>query len=91
MAKQIKKLQTPDLQQALTPELLGKIIKARRTQSELKLDEAAALCGLAKDTLMKIEHGNSSSRLQSVLQVCAGLGIKIFIKPWDDEAEDDWQ
>lgn len=57
MAKQIKKLKTPNLQQPLTAELLGEVIKARRTQSNLRLEDAAALCGVAKETFMKIEHG----------------------------------
>lgn len=91
MAKKIKKSNTPNLQEPLNPILLGKIIKARRTQSNIKIEDAAALCGVAKDTFMKIEHGHPSARLESLLQICSGLGIKLFIKPWDDEGENDWQ
>lgn len=92
MAKQIKKLKTPDLLQPLTAELLGKIIKARRTQSDLRLEDAAALCGVAKDTFMKIEHGQSTCQLSSFLQICSGLGLSLFVKPWVDNGEDenDW-
>ncbi len=91
--KQIKKIDTPDLQQALTAELLGYAIKARRTQSNLRLEDAAALCGVAKQTLMKIEHGQPTSQVGSVLQICSALGIRLYIKPWDssEEANDDWQ
>jgi transcriptional regulator with XRE-family HTH domain len=93
MAKQIKKLETPNLQQPLTVELLGKAIKARRTQSDLRLEDAAALCGVAKETFMKIEHGQPSCQLASVLQICSGLGINLFIKPWveNNEGENDWR
>ena len=92
MAKQIKKLETPNLQQPLTAELIGKAIKARRTQSDLRLEDAAALCGVAKDTLMKIEHGQSTCQLGSVLQICSGLGINIYITPWDmSETENEWR
>ncbi len=93
MAKQIKKIKTPNLQQPLTAELLGEVIKARRTQSELRLEDAAALCGVAKETFMKIEHGQSNCQLTSVLQICSGLGINIYIKPWADnsENENDWR
>ena len=93
MVKHIKQLDTPDLTQALTPELLGQAIKARRTQSNLRLEDAAALCGVAKQTLMKIEHGQKTSQLISVLQVCAALGLKLNILPWasNKEIEDDWQ
>lgn len=90
--KQIKKLDTPNLEQSLTPKLLGQAIKARRTQSNLSLENAAALCGVAKQTLMNIEHGQSHSQFSSVLQICAALGIKLSILPWynDNEASDDW-
>lgn len=93
MAKQIKKFDTPDLQQPLTAELLGEVVKARRTQSKLRLEDAAALCGVAKETFMKIEHGTSNCQLASVLQICSGLGITLFIKPWvdDGEGENDWR
>jgi transcriptional regulator with XRE-family HTH domain len=92
MAKKIKPLRTPDFKQPLTAKLLGESIKARRTQSNLRLQDAAALCGIAKDTLMKIEHGHSKCQIESILQACSGLGIILAIKPWDnqDEMNDDW-
>lgn len=93
MPRKIRKFKTPDLQQPLTAELLGGAIKARRTQSDLRLEDAAALCGVAKETLMKIEHGQSNCQLASVLQICSGLGINLYIKSWVDnaEAENDWR
>ncbi len=93
MVKQIKKLNTPDLQQAFTSQLLGQAIKARRTQSHLRLEDAAALCGVAKQTLMKIEHGQPNCQLGSILQICSALGIKLSILPWPskDEVDNDWQ
>lgn len=83
----------PSLDQILTPALLGQAIKAKRTQSHLRLEDAAALCGVAKQTFMKIEHGESTCQLKSILQVCAALGIKLYIAPWlsEDEVQDDWQ
>lgn len=82
MAKKVKITQTPDLSCRLTPKLLGEAVRARRTQSNLKLADAAALCGVAKQTLANIEGGKESSQINTVLQVCSGLGIKIFIHPW---------
>lgn len=91
--KKLAKLTNPSLEQTLTASLLGQAIKARRTQSGLRLEDAAALCGVAKQTFMKIEHGHPTSQLQSILQICTGLGIKIYIAPWknDDESADDWK
>lgn len=93
MAKQIKKLASPDLNQTLTPKLLGAAIKARRTQNQLRLEDAAALCNVAKQTFMKIEHGEETAQLNTILQICSGLGIKLRILPWHDpdEASHDWQ
>lgn len=93
MANQIKIYETPDLSQTLTPELLGQAIRARRTQSNLRLEDAAALCGVAKQTLMNIEHGQQTTHFGSVLQVCSALGIKLHILPWHskNEINNDWQ
>ncbi len=90
MAKRIKVLVTPDLKQTFTATLLGQAIKARRTQSHLRLEDAALLCGVAKQTLINIEHGHPSSQLSSILQVCAGLGIKLRIELWNEGDSDDW-
>ncbi|MBL7479420.1 helix-turn-helix domain-containing protein [Legionella sp. 27fs60] len=60
-------MKAPDLERPLTVELLGEVIKARRTQSDLRLEDAAALSGVAKETFMKIEHGKSNCQLASVL------------------------
>jgi len=91
--KKIKVIDTPDLSQNLTPELLGQAIKARRTQSNLRLEDAAALCGVAKQTLMKIEHGQQSCKFNNVLQICSALGIKLHIAQWqnNDEVTNDWE
>lgn len=90
MAKQIKPSATPDLTQALSPELLGAAIKAKRTQSMLRLEDAALLCGVAKQTLMQVEHGHANTQLATLLQICHGLGIELTITPWDREQGDEW-
>lgn len=88
MANLIKPLPTPDLDQNLTPKLLGKAVKARRTQTQLRLDDAAMLCNIAKQTLQDIEHGLGTSKLETVLQVCNSLGIKLKIIPWIENNSD---
>ncbi|HAT8844444.1 TPA: XRE family transcriptional regulator, partial [Legionella pneumophila subsp. pneumophila] len=37
--------------------------------------------------------GQSNCQLASVLQICSGLGISLYIKPWMDNSEDenDWR
>lgn len=92
MANKLKKLATPDLKQKLTPELLGQVIKARRTQSNLRQEDAAALCGVAKQTYMQVEHGHPRSQLATVLKICSALGIALMIQPWQEsgDVDNDW-
>lgn len=88
MAKQIKTHKTPNLSQALTPELLGQAIRARRTQSQLRLEDAAMLCNVAKQTLQNIENGGGRNKFETIVQVCHGLGIQLRIMPWlEDDGE----
>lgn len=93
MARRIKKLPTPDLRQPVGAKLLGEAIKARRTQSNLRLEDAAALCSVAKETLHRIEHGQGTSTLDNALRICDSLGITLYIKPWQEteEARDGWE
>jgi transcriptional regulator with XRE-family HTH domain len=93
MAKRVKALPTPNLNADLSAELLGKAIRAKRTQSQLRLEDAAALCGVSKQTLENAERGVGTNQINLILQICAGLGIKLHILPWvlDKEVSDDWQ
>lgn len=75
------------MNQPFTAELLGLAIKARRTQRNLRLKDAASLCGVAKQTLQRIEHGEILSQLGNVLRICTGLGIKLMISPWENQNE----
>ncbi len=89
MAKTVKYHKTPDLSQRITPELLGESIRAKRSQSKLKLSDAAALCGVAKQTLANIEAGHSTTQINTILQVCANLGIVSYIKRWHEDNENE--
>jgi len=81
--KQIKSLPSPDLSQVLSLELIGKAIKARRTQQKLDRKTAAMLCDISTVTLGKIENASSGVRMESVLKVMMALGIKMYIAPWE--------
>lgn len=93
MAKRIKALPTPHLNVNLSSVLLGQAIRAKRTQSQLRLEDAAALCGVSKQTLTNVERGEGTSQMNLVLQICQGLGIQLRILPWfaSQEVSDDWQ
>ncbi len=83
MAKKVKALNTPELNGPLTAELLGQFVKAKRTQSNLRLEDAALICNIAKETLSKIENARGGVRFENILQVCQMLGIELQVKAWD--------
>ncbi len=83
MSNKIKQLDMPRQTGPLTAELLGKFVKARRAQANLRLEDAALLCNVAKDTLSKIENARGGVRFESILHVCQMLGIELRVVPWE--------
>jgi len=82
--KQVKALPAPELDQALSLELIGKAIKARRTQQGLDTKTAAMLCDVSVVTLSKIENAAKGVRMDSILKVMTALGIKMSIESWEN-------
>ncbi len=84
MSKSVKALPTPPQLGPIDSRLLGHLIKARRTQSGLKLEDAALLCGISKVTYSKVEKGDPTVKFENVLHVCSMLGLELFVKVWDE-------
>lgn len=84
MPKTIKPLPAPVQQGPLDAATLGRFIRARRTQAALGIHEAAAFCGVAVDTLTRLETAKGDVKLSSVLAVCRMLGIRLVIEPWEE-------
>lgn len=85
MAGKIKARPTPTQDGPMSMKLLGQYVRARRTQAGLRIDDAALLCGVAKDTLSRIETGRATVQVSSVLQVLQQLGINLKVEPWEEE------
>lgn len=49
------------------------------------IHETAALCGVAVDTLAKIEKATGDVHLSSVLKVCRMLGVALNVEPWPEQ------
>jgi DNA-binding XRE family transcriptional regulator len=84
LPKTIKPIPTPVQSGPLDAETLGKFIRARRTQSGMGMHEAAAFCGVAVDTLTKIETAKGDVKLSSILTVCRMLGINLKVEAWEE-------
>lgn len=82
MPRTIQVIATPHQKGPLTPELLGKFVRARRTQSNLHIDDAAQLCGVSVETISKIETDKGGGRMESLFRVLAGLGINLRVESW---------
>ena len=64
-----------------TAEGLGKIIKQKRKDDGLTLEEAAAVCGVSYAFMSALENGKETVRLNKVLQVARCLGIELEAAP----------
>ncbi len=59
---------------------LGKLVRNQRAYSGLRIDDAAALCGVSADVLSRLENGKpvTLDRLMLILQ---GLGLHLVVLP----------
>ena len=85
MPKKVKPLPTPLQKGPLEAKNLGEFVRARRTQAGMGIHEAAAFCGVAVDTMTKIEKALGDVQLSSVLKVCRMLGIILKVEPWAEK------
>ena len=63
-----------------TVEELGKLIRQRRKSLNLRIDDAAMMMGISKDTLSKIENGSDGVSIGKVYVVLKELGLKLFME-----------
>jgi transcriptional regulator with XRE-family HTH domain len=68
----------PEIVAASLP-ALGTHIRARRRASGLRIDNAAALCGVSVDLLSRLENGKSGVSTERVLKVLQGLGLVLLV------------
>lgn len=61
--------------------VLGNAVRAARTGAGLRLADAAALLGVAKQTLSDLENGKGSIGLGLALKIAEGLGATLFVVP----------
>lgn len=72
---------TPGNSETLATSLpaLGARIRARRKASGLRIDDAAALCGVSVDLLSRLENGKSGVGTERLLAVLEGLGLMLLV------------
>lgn len=63
---------------------LGPIVRARRREQSLRIDDAASLSRVSVDLLSRLENGKGSVRLDKLLSVLDGLGLALVVGRKDD-------
>jgi transcriptional regulator with XRE-family HTH domain len=61
--------------------VLGAAVRAARTGAGLRLADAAALLGVAKQTLADLETGKGTIGLGLALKIAENLGATVFVVP----------
>lgn len=72
-----------------TAEDIGRIIKEKRKDDGLTLQEAAAVCGVSYAFLSALENGKATVQLNKVLQVlgCLSIELEAGNRTWDAPEE----
>ena len=63
----------------LTIQDLGRIIRRQRRAAGLRIDDAAALCGVSVDLLSRLENGRSGVSTDKVLRILDSLGLVMLV------------
>jgi transcriptional regulator with XRE-family HTH domain len=63
------------------PNALGPLIRQRRREQGLRIDDAASLLGVSVDLMSRLENGQGSVRLDKAMAVLDGLGLALMVVP----------
>lgn len=81
MARKIVPTTLPDSPVIRTAGDVGRHVRAKRTRDGLRIDDAAALCGVQASMLSALENASRSVGLDKALEVLNGLGFAVLIAP----------
>ncbi|MBL3591618.1 MAG: helix-turn-helix domain-containing protein [gamma proteobacterium endosymbiont of Lamellibrachia anaximandri] len=81
MARKITPLPLPESPLIDTLAEFGAHVRSMRTQMQLRIDDAAALCGVSVQLLSDLENGRRSVGLDKALTVARQLGLSLVAIP----------
>ncbi len=67
-----------------TPTNLGAMVRAARTRAGITLADAAAACGISRQTMINIETGRGGVALPLVLQAAQEMGVTLLAVPSEE-------
>lgn len=62
---------------------LGQLIRNRRLELALRIDDAAHACGVAASVLSRLENGGAVGA-DRLLRILSGLGLSMLVTPKDE-------
>jgi len=63
------------------PGALGALVRQRRREQQLRIDDAASLLGVSVDLMSRLENGQGSVRLDKAMAILDGLGLALMVVP----------
>lgn len=81
MAGKITLTPLPESPSIETAAEFGAFIRSLRTRHQLRIDDAAALCGVSVQLLSDLENGSRSVGLDKALMVAKQLGVALLAVP----------
>lgn len=63
---------------------LGQTVRVQRLMAGLRIDDAAALCGISVTVLSRLENATSSITTRNLFKVLDGLGLSLFAFPSEE-------
>lgn len=62
---------------------LGKLVRNRRAQAQMRIDDAASLSGVSSDVLSRLENGKPVT-VDKLMLVLEGFGLRMLVVPKTD-------
>lgn len=59
---------------------LGRLVRNQRSTIGLRIDDAAALCGVSSDVVSRLENGKPVT-LDKLMAILGGLGMHMIVLP----------
>jgi transcriptional regulator with XRE-family HTH domain len=81
MARRIVPTPPPSSPVVSDAQVLGAAVRNRRTHQGVRIDNAAAACGVSVQLMSDMEGGKRNVRLDNAIRVAAQFGLSLLVIP----------
>lgn len=81
------------MNKALSPKILGQILKSTRCKKGLTQEQAGNLVGITQAMISRIERGESNARVDTLFRLLSSLELEMTLQPRAEVSEnrgDNW-